>query len=56
VESTGVVVDVGALPVPVAVVVSSAAPTDPRSARTVAAKSVAPSIQQTSVATTVSRK
>jgi hypothetical protein len=56
VESTGVVVDVGGVPVPVAVAVSSVVPTDPRSARAVAAMSAAPSIQQASVATTVSRK
>jgi hypothetical protein len=55
VESTGVAVEVGAVPAPVAVVVSSAGPTDPTSARAVAT-SEALSIQQTSVATTPNRR
>jgi hypothetical protein len=55
-ESTGVGVEVGAVPVPAAVVASSVVPTDPTSARAVVATSAALSIKQTSVATTVGRR
>jgi hypothetical protein len=61
VESTGPAVGGGSVgggsvAVPVAVVVSGVETTDPRSARAVAARNAATSIQQATVAPTVSRK
>jgi hypothetical protein len=54
-ESTGVAAEEG-VSVPVAAGVSSVVPTDPRSARAVTAITAAMRIQQTSVATMVSRE